>query len=302
MAGFVSTYRIDTGASESMTDLASVLQFIVNFEQSHPNAPAYEITNRLRGYTKPSYTTQAWTVVTGFEQPFIEGQLNQDIIFAGEATDFGHFIASLSDQINQPGLQWSDFTRWTGDHTSWAGDIGSAIELYRSTPDKFNSLGEAFDRFASDSDYVADIAAWTVGTILNANPQISLSQAIQQYHANFYSDHVRIFIQRRFNGILQNQTLTNPAKVEADIRNATFAYLELSQNAGLLKKMMKSFTQKLRSTPELQRDLLSADLLQGSLHFMSHLIKKGNLAPLKFKPYQQPQAPWLGTVNYEVSV
>lgn len=276
------------------------MEFIRSFEQSHPDAPAYEITNRLRGYTKPSYTTKAWTIVTGFEQSFIEAKLDQNIAFAGEVTDFGHFIAALSDQINQPGLQWSDFTRWTGDHTSWAGDIGSAIELYRATPGNLKSLGEALDRFASDSDHSANIAAWTVGEIINQDKQIRLSEAIQQYHAKPYSEHVKTFIQRRFNGIFENQTLTNPAKMEAEIRNATFAYLELSQNAGRLKQIMKSFSQKLRSTPE--RDLLSADLLQGSLHFMSHLIRKGNLAPLKFKPYQQPQAPWLGTVNYEVSV
>lgn len=282
-----------------MTDFSSVLEFIRSFEQSHPDISAYEITNRLRGYTKPSYATKAWTIVTGFEQPFIEAKLDQNIVFASELTDFGHFIAALSDQINQPGLQWSDFTRWTGDHTSWAGDIGSAIELYRSTPGNLKSLAEALDLFASDSDHSANIAAWTVGEIINQDKKIRLSEAIQHYHAKPYSDHVKNFIQRRFNGIFENQTLTNPAKMEAEIRNATFAYLELSQNAGRLKQIIKSFSQKLRSTPE--RDLLSADLLQGSLHFMSHLVRKGNLAPLKFKPYQQPQAPWLGTVNYEVS-
>jgi len=283
-----------------MTDFSTVLQFISNFEQSYPDASTYEITNRLRGYTKPSYTTKAWTIVTGFEQPFIEGKLDQDITLACEITDFGHLIAALSDQINQPGLQWSDFTRWTGDHTSWAGDIGSAIELYRSSPGKLNSLSEALDRFASDSDYIADIAAWAIGVNINKNPQIRLSEALQQYHPKLYSEHVKAFIQQRFNGILENQILTNPAKIEAEIRNVTFAYLELSQNAGRLKNVMKSFSQKLRSTPE--RDLLSADLLQGSLHFMSHLFKKANLAPVKFKPYQQPQSPWLGTVNYEVSI
>ncbi|MGG6267811.1 hypothetical protein ACQ4M3_12245 [Leptolyngbya sp. AN03gr2] len=282
-----------------MMDFSGVLQFIQSFEQSHPDASVYEITNRLRGYTKPSYTTKPWSIVTGFEQPFIEAKLDQELLFAGEMTDFGHFIAALSDQIDQPGLQWSDFTRWTGDYTSWAGDIGSAIELFRSKPGNLKSLREALDRFASDSDHSANIAAWTVSETINKNKEIRLSEAIQQYHTKPYSEHVRTFIQRRFNGIFENQTLTNPAKLEAEIRNTTFAYLELSQNAGALKKMMKSFTQKLRSTPD--RELLSADLLQGSLHFMSHLIRKGNLTPLNFKPYQQPQAPWLGTVNYEVS-
>ncbi|HTL88281.1 MAG TPA: hypothetical protein VL134_02695 [Leptolyngbya sp.] len=285
-----------------MADFTTVLQFICSFEQSHPIASAYEIANRLRGYTKSSYTTEAWSIVTGFAQPFIEGKLDQEITFAGEATDFGHFVASLSDQINQSGLQWADFTHWTGDYTAWAGDVGSAIELYRSPSNKLNSLSEALDRFASDSDYVADIAAYIVAALLNGNAQMSLSQALQQYHAQPYSEHIKSFIQQRFNGIFQAQTLINPGKVEADIRNATFAYLELSQQAESLKQMTKPFTQNLRSMPKTERDALSADLLQGSLHFMSHLRKKGNLTPMKFKPYRQTQLPWLGTVSYEVSI
>jgi hypothetical protein len=44
------------------------------------------------------------------------------------------------------------------------------------------------------------------------------------------------------------------------------------------------------------------DLLQGSLHFLTHMVKEGGLNGLKFKPYQMPGMPWLGTVNYEVNV
>jgi hypothetical protein len=280
-----------------MTDLATTLHFIQTIEQQNPGSGAYEIANRLRGYTKPSYTTQAWTIATGTEQSFIDGTLNLDLTLAGEVLDFGHFIASLSDQINQPGLQWSDLTRWTGDHTAWAGDVGSAIATYRAQPNKFKNLEESLNRFASSSDYTADVAACVLGAIVNANPNLSISQAIAEYHAKPYSEHVRSFLETRFNVI----DLTNPAKLEADIRNAVFAYLELSPDTGFLKSLKKLFSQKLRVEGS-DRGYLSADLLQGSLHFMRHLIQKGNFGSVKFKPYQQPQAPWLGTVNYEVSV
>jgi hypothetical protein len=280
-----------------MADLATTLNFIQTIEQQNPSLGAYEIANRLRGYTKPSYTTQAWTIATGTEQPFIDGTLNLDLTLAGEVLDFGHFIASLSDQINQPGLQWSDFTRWTGDHTAWAGDVGSAIATYRAQPDKFKNLEESLNRFASDSDYAADVAACVIGAIVNANPQLSISQAITEFNSKPYAEHVRFFLKNRFNVI----DLTNPAKLEADIRNAVFAYLELSPDTGFLKSLKKLFNQKLKAEGS-DRGYLSADLLQGSLHFMRHLIQKGNLGSVTFKPYQQPQAPWLGTVNYEVSV
>lgn len=284
-----------------MADLETTLHFITTIEQQHPDFGAYEISNRLRGHTKPSYATKSWTIATGIEQAYIDGALNSDLPLAGKVLDFGHFMASLSDQIHQPGLQWADLTRWTGDHTSWAGDIGSAIATYRSQPDKFKSLTDALNRFASDADYTADVAAYVVGGMININPKLSVSQAIAQYNSKPYQEHVRTFLKTRFLMKLENNQMTNPAKLEADIRNAVFAYLELSPDTGFLKSLKKLFNQKLRIDKN-GRELLSADLLQGSLHFLTHFVKHGELEPLKFKPYQQPQAPWLGTVNYEVSV
>lgn len=284
-----------------MADLATVLQFIATIEQKNLGKSVYEIANSLRGYTKPSYTTRMWTIATGFEQPFIDGTLNQEIILAGEVTDFGHLIASFSDQVNQPGLQWSDFTRWSADHTSWAGDIGSAIAIFRSQPEKVKHLSDAFDRFAPDTDYAADVAAFVIGTIANSNPQLSVEDLIAQYNAKPYSEHVRSFIKSRFGGIIEDNQLKNPAKLEAEIRNCVFAYLELSPDSSLLKAMRKVFSQKLRSEAENKGATIGADLLQGSLHFLTHLTQKAGLNPLRFKPYQLPQAPWLGTVSYEVA-
>ncbi|KAM3098607.1 hypothetical protein ACKFKF_16935 [Phormidesmis sp. 146-12] len=284
-----------------MADLTSVSQFIATIERQNPGKSVYEIANILRGYTKPSYTTKMWTIATGFEQAFIEGTLNQDLTLAGEVTDLGHLIASLSDQINQPGLRWSDFTRWTADHTAWAGDIGSAIGLYRTTPEKFKNLGEALDRFASNSDYAADVVAFVMGAIINSNTQIPLSTLILQYDKKALSEQIKLLIKYRFAGVVEGNQLKNPAKLEAEIRSCVFAYLELSPDSGVLKSLNKIFTQKLKIEWAEKESTIGADILQGSLHFLTFLIQKSGLDPVRFKPYQLPQAPWLGTVHYEVT-
>lgn len=222
-----------------MADLATVLQFIATIEQQNLGKSVYDIANSLRGYTKPAYTTRTWTIATGFEQPFIEGTLNQEVILAGEATDFAHLIASFSDQINEPGFQWSDFTRWSADHTSWAGDIGSAIAISRSQPEKVKTLSDAFDRFAPDTDYAADVAAFIIGSTANANAQRSVATLIAEYNAKPYAEHVRSFIKQRFGGVIEDDRLQNPAKLEAEIRNCVFAYLELSPDSSILKAMRK---------------------------------------------------------------
>jgi hypothetical protein len=119
-----------------MAELTEVLRFIEKIETDNLGQSAYEIANKLRGYTKPQYTTKLWTLATGYDQKYIQGEfqgkLSLEVVLSGERTDFSHFIASLSDQINQQGIRKSDLTSWTGDHTSWAGDIGSAIVFYHS--------------------------------------------------------------------------------------------------------------------------------------------------------------------------
>jgi hypothetical protein len=61
---------------------------------------------------------------------------------------------------------------------------------------------------------------------------------------------------------------------------------------------------KLQSKLELENTTIpnGADMLQGSLHFLNHIVRKGGLDSLRFKPYQLPGVPWFGTVSYEVKV
>jgi hypothetical protein len=289
-------------------ELTAILQFIEKIERSNAGQSVYEIANKLRGYTKPSYTTPMWSTATGYKQRYIEGELkgrlNQELLLSGEKTDFGHFIAALSDQINQPGVRWSDLTSWTADHTSWAGDIGSAIATFfaQGSNPKIPTVLEALNRYASDSDYAANIAAYVVGAMLNSSKQVVISQAIAQYDAQPYTENVRQFLQQRFRSAIAANQLKNPGEVEAEIRRVISTYIRLSPDSGLFK----SVKNLLKLDPLLQRPDFqqpnATELLQGSLHFMTYLVKKSGLEPLKFKPYQLPKVPWLGTVSYEVKV
>ncbi|HBB35205.1 MAG TPA: hypothetical protein DDZ80_00190 [Cyanobacteria bacterium UBA8803] len=291
-----------------MSELEALLQFISKIEAEHPDKSAYEIANKLRGYTRKHYTTRLWSMATGYHQDYIpgelEGKLDREVILSGKLTDFCHFIASLSDQINQPGASWSDLTSWSADHTSWAGDIGSAIVAYQAKQNDMSNqtLAEALERFAKDSDYTADIAAWVVGAMINSGSSPTIFQAIDKYNAISYAQHVRTFIQKRLRGIIAGKQLQNPADVEDEIAKAVFTFISLSNAPDLVK----SFKSQWQSPSQLDLKALvkpnRVDVLQGSLHFLSHLIKNAGLDGVKFKPCRMPGTPWLGTLNYEVTV
>lgn len=274
--------------------LDTFIQLIQSFEQTQPGRSTYEIANRLRGRTKAAYTTRSWTIATGFSQRLIDNALDGTVPLAGEMTDFGHFIAALADQIQQPGLQVADLTAWTADHTSWAGDIGSAIATYRKQSAQFASVQAILDRYASDSDQAANVAAYVVGLELNRNPQLSLSQAIQQYQNLPYRDHIAQFLRSRFAINLVNGAIENPEILEAEIRKAVYTYLQLSPESGILQ-WVKGLLKGKPKFPEPQNmDWASADLLAGSAHLMRYLVQKGKLQSLTFHPYQFPNLPNLG--------
>jgi len=295
-----------------MSQLETALEFIRNVEQKNSNKSAYQIANILRGYTRKNYTTGLWNTATGYHQNYIQGEfqgkLNGDVLLSGETTDLGHFLASLSDQINQPGVQWSDLTQWTADHTAWAGDIGSAIIVYRTQYETLavKSLSEALTRFARDSDYTADVAACVIGTLINSGRYQSVSQGIADYNSTTYSQQVKTFIQQRFGGTFQGNKLQNPAVVEAKMAQVVFLFVRLS-NAPDIVASMKDVWQSpdqlnLSNIVQPQR----SDILAGTLHFLAHLVKFGGWEPLIFKPYRVPRTKWLGslkqvTVNGSIS-
>ncbi|WP_242040352.1 hypothetical protein [Anabaena subtropica] len=57
-----------------MTDLKKVVSFLEKIESEKVGKSADEIANFLRGYTKSKYTTNLWTVATGYNQKYIEGE------------------------------------------------------------------------------------------------------------------------------------------------------------------------------------------------------------------------------------
>ncbi|ABA22641.1 conserved hypothetical protein [Trichormus variabilis ATCC 29413] len=263
-----------------MTDLKEVLTFIEKIESENLGKSAYEIANLLRGYTKSEYTSKLWTLATGYEQKYIagafQGRLNKHLLLSGEMTDFAHFIASLSDQINQPGIKKSDLTSWTADHTSWAGDIGSAIIFYRSQADKGNAmtLERVLMGLASDSDFTANVAAYLVGFVINLNQQTTISQAIADYDEIQYAEHIKIFIKKRFGGIIEGNKLQNPDLIESEIQQSVSTFMKLYSPASNLYKSLKTL---LKFPPQLRWQnktvLNSSDLQIGSQHFLSHVMK-----------------------------
>ncbi len=290
------------------SELAAVLQFVEKIEHDQVGKSPYELANLLRGYTKPSYTTLMWSTATGYKQDYIagefQGKLNQTVLLSDEATDFGHLIAALADQINQPGVRWSDLTSWTADHTSWAGDIGSAIATFYEQRDKYQlkTIFDALNRFASDSDHAANIAAYLIGAMINTGEFASISKAIAHYDQQFYPNHVRTFIFKRFGGKITTNQLHNPREVEAEIRRAVSTYIRLSPDSGVFKSIKNLLELKPRMEEENLKQPSGVDLLQGSLHFMTYLTRKGQLDPLQFKPARLPKVPWLGSVGYDVKL
>ncbi|HEY9668912.1 MAG TPA: hypothetical protein V6C91_19035 [Coleofasciculaceae cyanobacterium] len=291
-----------------MSELEDVLNFIKKIERENFGKSAYEIANKLRGYTKKEYTTPLWSTVTGYKQRYIEGKfqetLNRNVALSGKLTDFSHFIAALSDQINQPGANWSDLTSWTGDHTAWAGDIGSAIIFYYSKADKGQdkTLEDYLNRLAGEADYRANIAAYVVANMINSGRFLSISQAVIHYNQNLYSDNIRIFIKERFQGNLEGNYLKNATDIEAEVRRSISTFIRLYSKSDLFKSVKNLLQLKPRLELKTNNVPSGVDLLQGSLHFLTHLVREGSLDNLKFKPYQLPGMPWLGTVNYEVIV
>jgi hypothetical protein len=277
------------------SDPSTLLQFIQAFEQANPSQSPYVIANRLRGYTKPAYTTRSWTAATGYEQAFITGTLDREVLLGGAAADFAHLIAALSDQIAAPGLNWSQLSRWTADGTSWAGDIGSAIAAFRKTP--ATPLADWLNRLAGEADYTADVAAWLAGQRINQGT--TLSGAIGGLGSA--SDQARQFLQGRLGGQIQGNRLTNPASVEAAIRRGIFGYMALLPLGTDRARPLQWLGSRFKLMPRADSGSGLSELLQGALHFLHFLVVRGNLEPVQFQPYQVAQMPGLGQTGVVVS-
>lgn len=90
--------------------------------------------------------------------------------------------------------------------------------------------------------------------------------------------------------------------IEAEIRRVS-TFIRLYTPASDLFQSVKNLV---RLQPKLDWENTTkpngTDLLTGSLHFLTHLVKYTGLESLHFQPYQMLRLPWLGTVDYFVTV
>jgi hypothetical protein len=246
------------------------LQFIREFEAKNSRNSTYEIANKLRQHTRPSYNSKQFTLATLSRQTYIDNRLDRPVVLAGKVTDFAHFIASLSDRVSLPG--WTRMldtaTAWTGKHSSWAGDLAQAILDYRSG--KFATMIQSLTAVASGSDLAADVAAVQVGELMNSQSR-KVSEAIALYHNLPYSLHIRQFIQQELEGkILENRLQNSRLVVEGICRDvAEFLILMQLHNLDWMRKLNPKTLQSIeRNHP---------DVRSAAQYFLDYLIPMGNL-------------------------
>ena len=244
--------------------------FIQSAEASNPSFSAYQIANHLRKFTRKSYNNNLFSWATLSKQEYSYGSLDFSVELCGETTDFSHFIASLSDQIDLPG--WARFvdaaTAWTSKHTSWSGDLAQAVLDYRRG--KFSHMEDALKADASDADLAADLAAVRVGHLINAE-HFKVSEAIQTYHEIPYYQNTRSFLRSELDADIPEDRLLNSAEVEDKVADAIAGFLAFSG----FKKFGRQLKQKQFSFDRDRSD--RADIDAAARYFLEYLIQKGRL-------------------------
>lgn len=246
------------------------LKFIRAFEAKNSHDSTYEIANKLRQHTRPSYNSKQFTLATLSRQTYIDNRLDGSVILAGQVTDFAHFIASLSDRVRLPGWMRAldAATAWTGKHSSWAGDLAQAVLDYRSG--KFATMAQSLVAVASPADLAADVAAVQVGQLMNAQSR-QVSEAIAVYHDLPYCLHVRQFIQQELEGKLVEDLMHNSrAIVEGICRDvAEFLILMEVKNLAWTRKLNPKILQLIeRNHP---------DVRSAAQYFLDYLIPMADL-------------------------
>ncbi len=241
------------------------IAFVRDTEQQYPNASPHEIANLLRRHTRPSYTETLFDLATLSRQPHLDNHLDLTVSFAGQVTDFAHFVASVSDQLRlPPWVQWFDAaTRWTGKHSSWAGDLGQAVVDYRDR--KFPTLEKALAADASFPDLAADVAAVWIGDRLNRSFRLSLSEAIVQFNQQPYDESVRQFVAAELDGEFRGRVLWNYNDVLETVCRGVAEFLMFVE----LKKIAKTRHVDARLLEFAER--YHPDVEQSASYFISYL-------------------------------
>ena len=179
----------------------------------------------LRAHTRQGYQDGAFEDVLG-EQALQGSELDGNAVLAGENTDFGHFIASLSGQFGGRtfGGRALSALHDLGSGISWGGDLGTVATnvAVGGVP-----VNQAMSNLASDEDLSADIAAVVVGNTLDEdenafnNEAQGITDAVRDYDNTSFDTHVRTFVREELGGeFVSNQKglhLNNSGAVIDDI-------------------------------------------------------------------------------------
>ncbi|WP_017658840.1 hypothetical protein [Baaleninema simplex] len=246
------------------------IAFVRETEQQYPDASPHEIANRLRRHTRPSYTEMLFDIATFSRQPHLDNRLDLTVSLAGQVTDFAHFVASLSDQLRlPPWAQWFDAaTRWTGKHSSWAGDLGQAVVDYRNR--RFSSLDEALAADASFPDLAADVAAVCIGDRLNSPFPPTVSEAIGQFDRRPYEESVRQFLEAELKSEFRGRILWNYSDVLETIGRGVAEFLMFVE----LKQIAKTRRVDARILEFSER--YHPDVEQASAYFATYLKERSH--------------------------
>lgn len=279
-----------------------MLSFIEHLETQMPQASPYEIANELRRYTRKSYTNNLFRWATLSDVEYVDNRLDTTIVLCGQNTDFAHFIASLSDQIQLPGLgSWFNFTTsWTSKHSSWSGDLAQSVLDFRSG--KFSTIYKALEADASEPDLAANMAAFRVGYMVNKRTDpgipgfrkprygLKISEAVLAYDRGFYSGQVREFIIEALNGKIEKDKIVNPGEVEAKIRKSIvefLAFMELYQLGVKIKNMAKArenyrtLSQMTHHEVTPEQEAGEDDVRMATLYFFNYLVQEAKLDPVQ---------------------
>jgi hypothetical protein len=286
----MTSANLPHGVSQTNPTLAKMLLFIDTYQQRKSHLAAIDVVRELRAYTKPAYAGRFWEMVAGNHPDFVQAELDShDVMMAGQAMDFAHLIAALSDQawggnaISKitDGLFWLSSKVLTGrgydsrEYTGAIGDTGQPIEVYLDKqggkPFEPQMLADTLRRFASDQDYASDIMAFIVGRILYYQPGISLKVAFEQADTLNFANCVRKYLMETFDAQIasmpEGHTLQNFADVNTLITQRLHAYLLIKRD--LLKAGMfdRPYWQKVRP--------VMIDQARG--HFLAYLLRAGEI-------------------------
>jgi hypothetical protein len=254
-----------------MDELSQAWAVVREIEAEYPDANAYEIANLMRRHTRPSYTERLFDLATLSAQEHLDRRLDLVVMLAGQTTDFAHLVASLSDQLQLPDwAKWFDATtRWTGKHSSWAGDLGQAVLDYRDG--KFQDLDTALAADASFPDLAADVAAVRIGRELNRHPQWKVSEAIALFQQLPYAESVRTFVVEELNGELRGKVLWNYNEAIAFVGRSVAEFLTFAALQRVAKR--RRLDAGILTFSEAQHP----DVEQAAAYFIRYLCDRGNL-------------------------